>query len=262
MPVDNGSFEVVGASPGLADGWTVSITATGEVTAVFAGEGGETHSAESFELWLGTFVTEMAGGTLAVFEPDLLPQPTTETFERWLGDPYLTEISGGSAAQFVGALTVEDFEPGWGNDAYLTGVGAGSASFTDDVESWQPGFVTEVGAGSASASFNTPSGPSAVEDFEAVQPDRVYVVDMDTGYFIAVAHDLDEDQKLTTLTTGLRPGGLVENFVYFARVIDADHFQLRKVAGGAPFVVTDVGVGTQSVRADPTVFWPTESETL
>lgn len=257
MTVANTSFEGAGAQPGLAASWTPIVTATAGTYAQFDGAPGEPPTAtESFEAGWGNddYETRITSGTDATFDPDLIPPPTTESFERWVLS-YQTRINGGAAAQFDGALVIEGFELGWGGDSYEARVTPGT-TFADTLETgWLDGYATRITGGTA-ATFATPSGPSSVEDFEAVQADRPFVVDVDANELVSPAHDLDPDQKVTVGTTGLRPANLVEDFVYYAIVVDANRVQLSKTPGGSAVVVGDAGVGKHRLIADPAIYWP------
>ena len=170
-PVVNPSFEQPGASPGEAQGWTLTSLATAEDWAPFG-----TRAVEDFDEWDGTeatiFTFAPADLNAAVFGPTGKPE---ETFGAgWGNDTFLEDLDGTptEAAEFdAGApLEVESFID------WLAG-GAWAASWDDVASQAAPTEDFELGwSGNDSAVFSWDSllaesalfdtTPEAVEDFE------------------------------------------------------------------------------------------------
>lgn len=264
----NPSFEDAGASPGEADSWTIVITFGGYLIADF-GEGGIPKDVEDFEgaLW-GTspYLYVVATGLVATFDSLVAPTPSTaETFSRWSQNAsYVTIVSTGLAAVFDGGEAETFGGAGWGLSPYFTEVSddVGNASPINLETFEDPGWTgtyydtVEVGINGVAAMFD--NGTSAVEDFEEVVPDLLFIVDDAATGLLAVptgTHDKANGDKVTTLSTGVRPSGLAANVVYYVAVVSPSTFRLSKTNGGPAVTFGDLGSGSHYLHADETIYW-------
>ncbi len=270
----NAGFEDAGASAGLADAWTTTATADGSggftasIYADFSGAGDPAISQESFNVGWSTspYVAVVTGGTDAFFDTLIAFDPSTaESFGFWdSNEVYVSEASGGVAATFGASLATADTfaDDGWRTGAAyrftLTG-GDLTAGIVDDFEAgWSNDtYVTEVTGGTA-AGFNKPTlGTMSAEGFEHVAPDLLFTVPLPVNdeCVAAAAHGKSNGYMVTVISTGARPGGLVENVPYYFVSASGAIFKLSLSAGGAAVDLTDSGSGTHSIHADETKYW-------
>lgn len=111
MPILNPSFEAAGAAPGLAAHWTLRTFVARER---IAGFGPPPHlGREDFERWLvWTDAFDRASAAVAVFEPR---RQAFEDYEAgWGNDAFLFELPvGATAVAPFGPDGPEGFETGW-----------------------------------------------------------------------------------------------------------------------------------------------------
>lgn len=174
MSILNPSFEMAGAQPGLAEGWTLTTSVAGQRIAGFGPAPPE--AGEDFERWFDLRLDFPPGGlALAFFDP--LSEGHEDFDEAWGNDLYLTELPSGQviAAPF-GGRAVEDLEDGWSNAPYARDWSAVSAAtgvfdgkpYEDLEESWgnNQAFARLWDSITAQAA-RFDSGSDAHEDFEA-----------------------------------------------------------------------------------------------
>ena len=170
-PVMNPSFELPGAGPGEAQGWTLTSVATVQQWAAFG-----PWAVEAFDAWDGTgaFIFAFAPAHLqaAVFGPASRDQ---ESFEAgWDNDTFLLDLASTptEAAEFDAGspLQVESFIDWLAGGAWADSWDdvTGQAAPTDDFEqSWssnEGAVFSWAGVLAETARFDTT--PEAVEDFE------------------------------------------------------------------------------------------------
>lgn len=198
-----------------------------------------------------------------------------------------TALGFTTAVQFgpstLAADTDEDFEEGWdGNEAYdfdwadiVAGLGDDAATYDsagtpEDVEDfeerWDSNQSYQFTMGSTTAaSYDTGTGgtPEAVEDFEEVKAPFAVSANPATDRLAAVAHGLSDGQTFTIENDGGQlPAGLFVGFTYYVVNSTANDFQVATSSGGSAVDITDAGVGTHTVTADPAVFWTEIMATL
>ena len=261
MPTpSNPSFEIEGATAGLAQDWNLMWQASGSQYTDFSGgtppkllvedydvgwntedftaeieppgeptqfdEGLTVSAVESYNFWADN---EHYRETITVhidakFDADTL---FTESYDGWDDNAnYVTDILPGVSP------VSEDYEAGWGNDTYVTSFTTGTLSLFKQ-------------------------GAFAFENYEDVQPDVVFfVADVSTDVLgTAAPHGLSDNFAVTVLTDGTRPGGLVANQVYYLRDTGPSQFKLAKTVGGPAVDITSEGIGTHSIHADETLYW-------
>lgn len=254
----NLSFETAGASPGLADSWTDTETSS-EYVGSFADSGGP-YAVENYSVsWPGEdgYALAFAGGTVAQFDGDFISPPKNiEQYGRWLGPFFFTVISGGTAGQFDGALTIEDYSLFW-TGSYVIAISGSPDIFEDYSTGWpNDPYATEITSGTAAA-FNTPSGTSTMESYENVFQDVPFVVDLSNNIFVcANPHGLTSNDRGEIISTGKRPGGVPAGANVFVDVVTSTTFRVSAAPGpGSPVTLTDVGFGEHVFKADKTKYW-------
>jgi hypothetical protein len=106
-------------------------------------------------------------------------------------------------------------------------------------------------------------GATAIESFEHAWPDILFVVDPGTDLCTAPSMPSfgppPNGFPVTIVTTGGYPAGLTENRTYFLTNVSAVGsgftFNLSKTVGGATVDITDAGLGSHYLHADPAQFW-------
>lgn len=255
----NLSFETAGASAGLAASWTTTTTAT-EVVADFDDGSGVPRGVEDYSYgWPGNpLVLGISGGTVGTFDETFITPPKTiEQYDRWQ-TVFRTDISGGIAGQFDGALVMESYEAGWQTGSFTTEFAPGPPDVFEDYDTGWPGdpYVTTISGGTA-ALFNTPGGTSTRESYEHTFADVPFVVDLSNNIFVCDnAHGLTSNQKGEVISTGKRPGGVPSGAHIFVIVVSPTTFRVSAAPGpGTAVTLTDVGFGDHVFKADKTKYW-------
>lgn len=273
MPgVVNGSFETAGASVGTAASWTTIVVVTGGVVAEFSGGSGAATSTEDFDSGWGTdsYGVDADAGTTtpAIFDTDTVPTDV-ESFDDWNGGtPYGFEVNGGVVAEFTTNLGFDvydgdDFDHGWSVETYELEDMTFSTTFDEDFDS---GWGTDAYEENVDDGASDPAlfdGTEEVEDFENACPDLLFVVDesTDTGTVLSMPSfgPPPNGFPVTVVTTGAYPSGLVENQVYYLRdvatYLTGFTFKLEKTLGGSAVNITDAGIGSHYLHADPVIYW-------
>lgn len=270
----NAGFEDAGASAGLAADWVTTATANGSggftanIYADFSGAGDPALSQESFNVGWSTspYVGVVTGGTVAFFDTLIAFDPNTEeAFDFWdSNELYVSEVSGGVAATFGASLATADTftDDGWGTGAaYRTTLAGGdlTAGIIDDLETgWSNDtYVTEVSGGTSAGFAKPTAGLMVAEGFEHVAPDLLFTVPLPVNdeCVTAAAHGKSNGYLITVISTGVRPGGLVENVPYYFVSASGAIFKLSLSPGGAAVDLTDSGSGTHSIHAEETKYW-------
>ena len=293
MTIVNGSFETRagGSGPGVADGWTTSVTSSGEEFAEFdldvsnsVATGQETFEGEWPAGFVG-LVGEYAGYYVdldpAVFASS--PRPVEDFETEWgtgnqgpLSFQSLpTEVAVFDVAEPSGAEPVEDFEEGWpAGQTIVPSFTSSDLEFADfdayDYEDFEGGwdndsYVWSYPAGwgvyLSPAGFATGYGVSGnFETFEGEAFDfEVTSVAPATDTITKVGHGLATPWAVTLRNEGGRlPDGLFASTEYVVQNETADTFQLAAVNGGTIIDIGDVGYGTHYVKHDPGWFWTEE----
>lgn len=268
--IDNGGFETAGATPGEADAWTLSITSTSGVVAAFNGGAGASISLEQFDIGWNTSVflydpVDGSPGTPTIFS-DSTPTDT-ESFDDWNdGKPYALDVNTGVSMEFTGdspplVVLLESFDEGW-NTAAWTAEPAEGTVFEDNFDTgWDTAAWDDDVSTGTDAMFD--EGTNDTESFEDAWPDTLFIADDATDLCTAPSMPSfgppADDFKVTILTTGAYPGGIVENQVYYLRNVTPSGggftFNLSKTAGGSSINITDAGIGSHYIHADPATLW-------
>jgi hypothetical protein len=179
----NLGFELAGAAPGLAAGWTLAFQASVEEIAGYAPA--PERPQEDFERsWLGneSFVFAFAPSALEPALYDPAPESVEDFDENWSqNESFLRELVSVAAAEYgPGPKLVEDFDGLWaGNESFLFGFAPAdlAAAPTEAFESgWRSNesFLFAFAPGNlSSASYDTAGVAEPVEDFEELFPTLV-----------------------------------------------------------------------------------------
>ena len=260
----NLSFETAGASAGLAASWTTTITATEDV-ADFDDGSGVPKGIEDYSYgWPGfpLDTTIGIGSATATFDETFITPPKTiEQYDRWQAATFRIDLTGGIAAQFDGALTMEDYSFGWQTGSFTSEFAPGPPDVFEDYDTGWPGdpYQTEItlGGGGTEGRFDTPLGTVAIESYEHTFADVPFVVDLSNNIFVCdTPHGLTSNQKGEVISTGKRPGGVPSGAHIFVIFVSTTTFRVSAAPGpGSPVTLTDVGFGDHVFKADKTKYW-------
>jgi hypothetical protein len=181
----NLGFELAGAAPGLAAGWTLSFLASAEELAGYAPV--PERPQEDFErAWLGNesflFAFAPAGVEPALYDDG--PESMEDFEEGWSqNETFLTELASIAAADYdpgAGTKLVEDYDGLWaGNESFLFAFTPGDLAAAP-LEAFEAGwrsnesFIFAFAPGNLSAALYDAPGPTdAFEDFESEWPTLV-----------------------------------------------------------------------------------------
>ena len=179
----NLGFELAGAAPGLAAGWTLALQASVEELAGYALT--PERAQEDFERgWLGneSFVFAFAPSALEPALYDDAPESLEDYEEGWSqNESFLRELVSVAAAEYgPGPKLVEDFDELWnGNESFLFSFAPAdlSAAPTEPFESgWRSNesFTFAFQPADVSAAIYDSAGVGEpVEDFEELFPTLV-----------------------------------------------------------------------------------------
>jgi len=181
----NLGFELAGAAPGLAAGWTLALQASAEEIAGYAPV--PERPEEDFERgWLGneSFVFALPPSALEPALFDDTPKSIEDFEEGWAqNETFLRELASVDAADYdpgAGIKLVEDFDGFWSsNEAFLFAFQPSdlSAPPTEAFEaSWRSNesFLFSLQPGDLSAAIYDSAGVTGpVEDFEELFPTLV-----------------------------------------------------------------------------------------
>ena len=195
----NLGFELAGASPGFASGWSVSIVSSAQGYVDFGASNGDgPKPIEDFERgWGGdaySFAFQSGDTTVLAFGTGN-PTSPIEDFERqWPGvDTFAFALSGPLALVFTGAgqTGIEDFETGWSADTFLFTFGGTTSPSTFgegiDTETFGDTLVASVVALTGVFTVNAAPDNGTPVAFRAPAPSGItagttyYVRDATTG---------------------------------------------------------------------------------
>ena len=268
MSITNPSFELAGAQPGDASGWTRTVVSTYEE---IAGFGALNAPLETFEVEWGNepVLFEFADADVArAIYTDPTPPNTrnAEGFEVLWGsnEGFQFELTSTEDAVF-GATSFEPFETGWGNDAFLFGFSGPdvAAAPTEDFES---GWLNTIYL----YAFTNPDLSAALfyvgaqprENFETVFPLRAYTPDVTVNAFASTAHGFANGDVVQFTGDGAVPRPFQVGIDYFVRDVTANALRIAASAGGAALVLTDSGSGQRQLQASTSGFWTLAMTTL
>lgn len=281
MPtLGNLSFETAGAGLGDATSWTRAAIYTAQEIAEFNTTAGLESRFESFEVeWSSNedflFLFTDPDIDAAVWDTSLPTPEVPEDFEEgWSNN----EIFGFALSAISGAVfdseTMEDFEESWStNESWSDVLGGVTAAIYDSVgtpetvedfeEIWSAnGSWSDLLAtfGLTAASFDSGGTPEAVEDFEETYTDVAFLVIVGSDQVTIAGHNLLAGETVQFRNVGgVLPGGLSPTYTYFiANVIDVNNIDVQGVSGGPVTGITDNGIGTHYLMADPTKYWRLE----
>jgi hypothetical protein len=255
MPVTNPSFE--SGTGGLPTGWTLTASVTGPLYATFAETSGFALSAEAFSVasWGSSPYISVVTGENGLFDAAVFKTPVGhDSFSRWSGNNlYIHGFMGLGVAADFGAEAFGDAS--WVGD-YTDSV-TDSPAITEDFgdASWngsQPAYLTEVSGGDA-ATFTY--GSTSVESFYLPVADVVFVPDPVADKCLGIAPVMQLDDKVTMYAEGRLASGFAQNQIYYVVELIGSYWRLGTQVGGAHIDITDVGSGSQFVRADPKRYW-------
>lgn len=280
----NLSFETQGATPGLADGWTLSQSVSWPL-AGFTGaavDGPESYeagwSADPWETTLDSPVPALFGDGVLV--PAGVPRETYEAAADGGWDlAYQLQLSALVGAEFNTTLDdVESYETEWAPaqqfKTVFIGIGTdlvaavfdagGSANVFESYEAsdgWDASYGTVVGSSVLALFDGFGVGQEPVEDYEEVRFRQAFTVTPSTDFINAPAHGFSAAEAISFVTTGRLPDGLSPGVEYRVLIVGADPLNTMKVSwetGGSPVDIEDPGTGTHYLVADETKFWTEE----
>jgi hypothetical protein len=263
----NLGFETVGASAGLASGWTSSFTGTAAVLPDLGGAGDPT-PVEGFETGWDTnedylFTLGVLDVTIGQFNTGA-NATAYEDFEiEWLNDAYLFTLGSAIAAAFTGSGDTEGFETGWDtNESYLftlapgdiTAVSlTGGATYENMETGWDNDTYLTTLSGTTAASFDGTG--AAAEAFTALLAPFSFSVA--SSVLQAAAHPVVNDNRVKFQGSGLPPE-IIVGLTYYVINKATNTFQVSLTLGGAAVSLTNSSATTMACYGDPAVFW-TES---
>lgn len=181
----NLGFELAGAAPGLAAGWTLAFRSSAEEIAGYAPPPERPH--DDFERgWLGneSFVFAFAPSGLEPALFDASPESIEDFEEGWSqNESFLTELSSIAAADYdpgAGTKLVEDFDGLWaGNESFLFAFAPADLAAAP-LEAFEAGWRSNESfvfifapANLGAALYDAPGPTDAFEDFENEWPSLV-----------------------------------------------------------------------------------------
>lgn len=237
--------------PGIPSDWDVTTTGTAEDSAQFTGDTGYAY---------GGYETFEHGWT--VIDPQVLIAALTnvikaypEEFSFWAINQGVMQLSALEAASFTGqTIAVESFDAWDGPDVEF----GTSTAFVETFAGW--GTADFALTTLEHAKFDTSSVD--VEQFVLRAPQQVSadiasnkLTRFDNADFVASINDLI---TLATKAGAVLPAPLSSSNSYRVASVSAASITLKATSDGAAIDLTDAGVGTSYVLADPGKFWPEE----
>lgn len=135
---------------------------------------------------------------------------------------------------FDNTTDTDDFETGWGNDAYLTTLGGGDVTL---------------------GVFSATGSAEVFESFEDVVGTFSFTAITSSTTLTSAGHGLDNDMPVKLKGPGV-PGGFAVGVLYYVVNRTADTFELSLTLGGSAIAATtDSLAGTATVFGDPAQFW-------
>ena len=178
----NLGFELAGAAPGLADGWTLAFHSGAEEIAGY--DPAPERPAEDFERsWSGNdaFMFAFEPGDVEPALYDESPESVEDFEEGWLqNESFLRELASTAAADYdpgPGTKLVEDFDGLWaGNESFIVAFAPGDLAAAP-LEVFESGWRSNEAflfafapADLSSASYDAAGVAEPVEDFEELFP--------------------------------------------------------------------------------------------
>lgn len=259
--ITNPSFEIApletvhpqGYRPGEALGWTRQTVGTGEDFAFFAGDlnnVGQAH--ETFRRGWGTVDPQVVLTVLPVITP-----PFIEQMSQWAVNQGVLYLSAVESAVFDAATNSLEAFDHWGSE--LDGEFAGPV-FADDFASW--GALVPVLPSSVAAKFAI---TLTYEAFTLRAPQRVFA-NSSTDYIRSYDGDslivsVGDRVSFAANDNSKLPSPLSDAVLYVVASLSetAADLKLKATASSLdPINLTDDGVGTQWMYADPAKFWTEE----
>lgn len=271
MTIANGSFDVAGTAPGLADGWDSTFVGTAEEFADFAQNPGDGHvlALESHEAgWAGgdaqTTILELGGeseGTeAAVFNLGPSQRPIEDHEMGWGNPPlWMTSLSALDTALFdTNTKQHEDHEA----IAFLPELPTPTAA----VFSGNPEERHEAGWGATMIlSFAAVGDPnlstSFTETYEDLIPPIAFFADPSTSLLTLQASPpvamADDERAQVENVGGSLPTPLEAEVSYYLMTTAGVDFQLttRPASFGDPVDISDAGTGVHTLIRDPALWW-------
>lgn len=273
----NFGFETAGGSPGQAAGWTVTEVSSASELAVY----GAASSVETFsagwanDAYLFAFDLDIDTEAAAYDAAGLMPAPRVETFERgWNSNETYSFVLGASEDASFDTVpqAFEDFEEGWGNDAYLSvfdlGIDTTIAEYgtgLEDFESFENGWSNDSYMTSFNLAVDTVAAsydgayPQLFEDFEQVRQDaEILSVDASTETFTAVDSGLwanTESFYFVNRNGGALPGNIASAQIFYSLLAAPNAFQISLTFNGPTYLISSAGDQGLGAIADPTRYW-------
>ncbi len=209
---------------------------------------------EDFELGWGAdnFIYTIASGVYAAFDSAYVaPAPTIELFARWANPLYFYELVTSEVASFVGPITLELFETGWGLTTFETSLGSVDATSLTTFDT-SP-YDTSFGPGDTAAA--TFGDGTTTEMFTNIFVPFNFTAAAGTDVCTAIGHGRSNGDRVFLQTTHTLPKGLNSGVRLYLRDVTTDTFKLALTSGGAAIDIEDAGIGTHTVTGDPAVYW-------
>ena len=232
--LSNLSFEIAGASPGLALGWTRVSQASVE----------DLGPQESFETgWSNTgYAPRIVTASLG---------PVDQVVSGWLScEAWSPSITALEAAAHVGGSPVERFESGYLNLGYSPTIVSSTAGTVEPFSTGWKGnqtYATNIGT----------KASAVIETFSSVLLDQPFeVLGAPTATMTAPGHVLTNGKVVFAQTTSSLPTGLGKLVKLFVvNVVAGVSFELSLTSGGTAITVSDAGVGAHNTTGDPSLYW-------
>lgn len=234
--LSNLSFEIAGATPGSALGWTRTSQSSAQ----------DLGARETFEAgWLSC---ENSSPTIT----SVSAVPIEAFALGWLAnEAYSPEIAAPLEAEHASGAPFEAFNSNWlNNQAYAATIQSSTAG---SAESFATGWKSNQ---NNSPTIGTSFSP-APETFSSVLLDQAFeVLGAPTATMTAPGHVLTNGKVVYAQTTSSLPVGLPKlQKLYIVNAVAGASFELSLTPGGAAITVTDSGVGDHNTTGDPSLYW-------
>ena len=284
VPLNLG-FELAGANPGEAAGWTVIVVSTAQEVANYNGGAGAPLSAEAFDSgWSNDAYLRVFDPLIDLTSADysaalVMPAAKAETFDiGWdSNEIYMFQLGTSTAASYGTALEdFEDFDQEWdSNESYITsfvGVGTDLVAAVygaGTVDSFDTGWgntvyqtTLTVGVDAVLAVYDGSFAPQDFEDFDQVLADvTILATNASTDEFKQSPSGTlttDVSVRFVNKVGGKIPGGINGKLTYWIGDIDGTLFVVAlspwSLGGTQINLMADADDGTFAT-ADPARYW-------
>lgn len=261
-------FLTAGASPGLAAGWTPTITSSALGYGTYQIDASVLRRrAETFTYWL----VGLDGYRFDGFEDTDLAVGNRDSFAVGWADGYAPAFTSGQTLTGMydsGAHVFEAFAL-WGTAGYFLGPNVVGTNVThglydagahtaENFTAWTAalaGYRTASFASSSAASFDAHLA-NASEMFRAVADTTWAAVSPPTSSLFCTVNTPAIDSAVLLTTTGTLPAGFALSTTYWVVASTAGvSFALAATRGGSAITATTAGTGIHGLTADPAYGW-------